>query len=294
MTQARGQLMPAHGRVLVAIAGQLEAPGWFAVWAPGAERPVLLRLPHPHRRDGRGPGLFNAVRDVVGEEFDRLLEIRIVLEGQPKIRRVSGLRTLLDDPRVVVDRPPRRDVLAHLGLPAVPMPDEAEIMNAVATKTMMKTTNTSTSIAFWQAWVSAVALAGAARAWGTTTLPKPQPAASRRRRAHEQVGEHRDDRNPCRPAPAALSLAQVAEQLGVDRTTAYRLAERKAFASFRVGRQIRVHREDLETFVARTRQPSSEETAQAARGKLVVLPRVSLAEDDEAKGHRLADALGLK
>jgi excisionase family DNA binding protein len=86
----------------------------------------------------------------------------------------------------------------------------------------------------------------------------------------------------------------VSEALGIDRTTAYRMAAAGEFPSYRVGRQIRVRTKDLEAYLAGHRAPSAEENALIARGRVLALPRATLSPDDEERGHQLADELGLK
>jgi excisionase family DNA binding protein len=100
---------------------------------------------------------------------------------------------------------------------------------------------------------------------------------------------------PSLPSPDRdyLTVAEVAGALGIDRSTAYRLADAGAFSTYRVGRQIRVQRGDLLAYLARQRAPSSEEIGQARRDKVVAVHQASSASaDDEQRGLELARKLG--
>lgn len=120
-------------------------------------------------------------------------------------------------------------------------------------------------------------------------------------RTHPTEPRREPTRYPPRPARQAarrhgersfVTLADIAEILGIDRTTAYRLAERCDIATHRVGRQIRVRREDLDAYLSRQREASSEERALTARGKLVALPSVTAITDDHQRARAAARKLG--
>jgi len=90
-----------------------------------------------------------------------------------------------------------------------------------------------------------------------------------------------------------LSLSEVAAELRIDRTTAYRLAMRGDFAVHRVGRQLRVLHEDFAAYLARIRTPSNTEHPAPQKKLVSQAPiRIVTAGDDEARGLELARKRG--
>lgn len=241
---------PPPGRVLVAVAGQLDRPGCFALWPPGADRPQLHQLPHAHRRDGRGPGLVNAVRYAVGKMFDDLTEIRVVLESVPRVRRVPGLVTLLTDPRVVVSRVSRRNVIEHTGMNTASPLDESIFIATVAKKLNPAPTS------FWESWVAALALAGAARAWGSLSTPTLHTKQSDQRGGDSSRPRRRSTSPVVVPSAACiLTVAEAAALLRVSAGRVRRMITEGHLTSFRTGpgprAPLRIWRKDLES-AART------------------------------------------
>lgn len=294
MTKAASCGSRARTPLVVGFSDQRDEAPWYATITQGSRSLSVRKLDtrSSWQQNHGGGELLDEIQRAAGDGEDLV----VAIEGgrhrrHPAFAAVTAILSV--NPQAPVVQLDTWEVLVALGFPRGSggfFPPEAQVFESIGARVGTH----DLPAGFWPAWTAAVALVGAEQVWGTTNLTKPQHAASRRRKAPEQVGEHRVDRDPPRPAPAALSLAQVAALLGVDRTTAYRLAECKEFASFRVGRQIRVHRTDLEAYLSRTRRPSAEETAMRARGNLIILPRVSLVDDDEDRGHRLADELGLK
>lgn len=111
-----------------------------------------------------------------------------------------------------------------------------------------------------------------------------------------------EEKPPARPAkkrkPRAdvatrpfLTIPEVADLLGVDPATVYRLIGEGAIASHRIGRQIRILKEDFEAYLA-----SRREAPKDARGRSIrtppILPRLPGHLDDEERGLALARKAG--
>lgn len=110
--------------------------------------------------------------------------------------------------------------------------------------------------------------------------------------AAQEAPLRRDRPRRCNGSTDFVTLAELAQILGIERTTVYRMSQRGDFPTHRVGRQIRVRRQDVEEFLTQQRVPSSKEMALARRGKITVLRKIGI-EDDEQRGRDLADKLGL-
>lgn len=95
------------------------------------------------------------------------------------------------------------------------------------------------------------------------------------------------------PERPFLTLREVSQTLGIDRSTVYRLISRGDIASHRVGRQIRVLRLDLEAFLSTRRSGTTEERALRTRGKITSLRPPKILEDEEGRLLRRARETGL-
>jgi len=89
------------------------------------------------------------------------------------------------------------------------------------------------------------------------------------------------------PAGQFLSLARVAEILGLDRSTVYRMVARGDLATYRVGRQIRVLQEDLDAYLEKHRAPCADERSIDPPGRTSA-PRVW--DEDGVRAKALAAA----
>jgi excisionase family DNA binding protein len=270
-TKEAGYFAPATGTVLIR-----DLPAAGAIGPTGARAALAELIEEP----------------VLAEES---VDLRLVVEGIIPEHEAEyfGLLELLADPTVKAFSVSRDDVHGLLGWrsgQSRPFPSTGWIEQQVD----RLTGGVHRVGGFWSSWTIAIAMAGAMKAWGETqvgpSVASPGDLRPRPCRAHTAAGS--SDRVTGRPY---LTLAEVAGILGIDRTTVYRMAGRREFPVYPVGRQLRVLRTDLVGYLARQRRASGEERALGARSKVVALPRPVLDPDDEEqKGHRLADELGLK
>lgn len=61
------------------------------------------------------------------------------------------------------------------------------------------------------------------------------------------------DREPIDPADVYLTVDQIAGLLNLSRMTVYRLITDGDLIGHRIGRSLRVHRDDFDTYMSRTR-----------------------------------------
>lgn len=58
-----------------------------------------------------------------------------------------------------------------------------------------------------------------------------------------------DLRSPRYPEPTWFTVAEVAERMRVSRMTVYRLVEARELPATRIGRSVRINRDDLERYL---------------------------------------------